>query len=275
MKVVVWLGLVFVATVMVAGAALVIPGVVTGSGFSAVSPVSVATSSQPVWNSGNLCGPSGPTTGPALGDVTCVSLVSASTVPLWYNFSGGEVENGVINVVVYGSSDCINMNFHSFYSTIVITLKGSSYSCPSSSGPPDGPGVNVVMNAEGNVVVLYQQGSWYSTSVTMYGTTNYFSTEMDGKGLSTTVTYIGTTAGFTTCPSGITDGRVHWNAVAYGSKDTFSTIFVDGTNVAHPPPNYPYSTEPLLPPDGMGFGMHDLYGNETTQTAPLGSCQYL
>lgn len=280
MKVAGWLGVGLVVSLMVVGAAFAIPG--AASGFqSLVKPQQAIPSmspNQPAWNTGNLC-----TTisYPGPGDVTCVSLVSKSPVPLWYNFSAGEVQGGTVTVAVYGSADCINLNFHSFYSTIVVDLLGSDYSC-TATGPPlpigsaSGiPGVNVVINSEGDSFNLYQMGSDYVTSVTSYGTTTYASTVMEGSFLNTTVTYIGTTAGFVTCPSGIVDGRVAWSEVSFGSFNTFNTVFVDGKNVKVVPPNYAYSTEPLLPPDGNAYGTGDLYGNETTQSAPPGSCAYL
>jgi len=276
MKIVGWLGIGLIVSFLVAGAAVTIPGAASGI-QSFVMPShgntgSVSAAPQPAWNTGNLCTPSGLGT----ADVSCVSLVSAASYPLWYNFSAGELQGGTVTVTIYGSSDCINLNFHSFYTTIVVNIYGSHYSCPGTGiDGVAGPGVNVVVNSEGDAFTLNQLGSYYTTNLVTYGTTTYVSTVQDGSYLLTTVTYIGTTAGFGTCPSGITDGRVAWSEVSFGSYNTFSTIFVDGTNVAHAPPNYAYSTEPLLPPDGAAFGFSDLYGNATTQTAPTGSCSYL
>lgn len=311
--------------VVVAAATLaVIPGAATV--VQSLSGSSVATSSsdtQPTWNSGNLCTP---TAGPSAGDWNCVSIISKAPYPLWYNFSAGEIQGGVVNIWIYGSNDCIYLNFHSFDTKINIYLYGSEYSCPSSAtsstnslfGPiigdwsktgcsssvtiysylvpfdGNGPsekscktGVNIVVNAEYDTLNLVQCGSSYATNVTVYGTTtvvnsvqggchkkcSFFSSQSDH--LTTTIIYIGTTAGFSTCPSGITDGRVTWSEKAYGSHDTFNTIFIDGTNVVHAPANYAYSTEPLLPPDGHSYGYENLYGNETTQIAPTGSCSYI
>ncbi|MGP8075830.1 MAG: hypothetical protein ACLP8Y_03720 [Thermoplasmata archaeon] len=234
--------------------------------------VATLDSIEPNWNSGNLCD-SISYTGP--GDVTCVSLVSEAPFPLWYNFSAGTIQGGTVTVVVYGSADCINLNFHSFYSTIVIDLLGSDYSCPATPASAGGPGVNVVVNSEGDSFTYDQYGSQYVSNITFYGTTTYASDLMDGSVLNTTVTYIGWSPATNACPSGITDGRVAWSEVSFGSFNTFNTIFVDGTNVAHPPVNYAYSTESLQPPDGNGYGTSDLYGNETTQTEPLGACSYL
>jgi hypothetical protein len=263
---------------MVAGAAAVMPGAASGI-HSLLQPSEnhpAMGSPQPSWNTGNLC-----TTitygGP--GDVNCVSLVSASPYPLWYNFSAGQVQGGTVVVTIQGSTDCINLNFHSFYSTIVVRLLGSDYSCSSSIlGPAAATapsGVNIAVNSEGDTFNLIQNGSSFSTTLYIYGTTTYVSAVQTGSSLITTTNYIGTKPGFSVCPSGITDGRVSWSEVSYGSFNTFNTIFVDGTNVAHAPPNYAYATYPLLPPDGAGFGFSDLYGNETTQTAPVGSCSYL
>jgi hypothetical protein len=276
MKLVRWMGIGLVVSFLIAGATVAIPGAATGI-HSLFQPQGITPSGgspQPAWNTGNLCNS---ISYPGPGNVTCVSLVSQASYPLWYNFSAGEVQGGTVTVAIYGSADCINLNFHSFYTTIVIDLLGSGYSCPASgvSGSPVGPGVNVAINSEGDSFTLNQLGSVYTTNVTVYGTTTFVSAVQAGSGLTTTVTYVGTTAGFATCPSGITDGRVAWSEVSFGSYNTFNTIFVDGTNVAHPPANYAYSTEPLLPPDGAAFGYNDLYGNETTQTAPAGSCSYL
>jgi hypothetical protein len=152
-----------------------------------------------------------------------------------------------------------------------------------------GPGVNIVVNSESDILNLTQspssyhhsrcnnQATPYATNVTIYGTSTVVNAvqSWDSSRLNTTVTYIGTKPGFSTCPSGITYGRVAWTEVSYGSHNTFNTIFVDGTNVAHVPPNSPYATEPLGPPNGISYGSGNLYGDETTTTAPTGSCQYL
>lgn len=319
------MGIGLITAVLVVGALSAIPTAATGvlSAIGVSPAASSSSSSQPVWNSGNLC--SWISDNPVTGDVNCVSLASDSYAPLWYNFSAGEVQGGVVNVWVYGSNDCIYMNFHSFDTTINIHLFGSDYSCPShpstsSSGwgpvvagssdwgnqkgngcssysqwpyvawldpawvskPTSCPtGVNIVVNAELDIVNLLQTGSNYATNVTIYGTTTVVNAAQIPKrcsggaeNLNTTIIYVGTTAGFATCPSGITYGRVSWTELARGSHDTFNTIFVDGTNVHVLPPNSPYSTVPLLPPEGV-LGFHDLYGSETTTTAPSGSCHYL
>ncbi|MGP8075475.1 MAG: hypothetical protein ACLP8Y_01880 [Thermoplasmata archaeon] len=285
MKVVGWLGIGLVAAFMVGATMFAIPG--PSSGVQSLGKTEIAipalSPNQPEWNSGNLCST---ISYPGPGDVTCVSLVSSSSVPLWYNFSAGTVQGGTVTVVVDGSADCINLNFHSFYSTIMIELEGSYYSCAGfvGSGPPptvasvgvNSPaGLNVVVNSEGDLFDLVQDGAGYYSNVTIYGTTTYASTTMWSSQLNTTYTYIGTKPGFSSCPSGIVDGRVAWSDASYGSDNTFNTVFIDGTNTHVVPPNYAYSTETLLPPDGNAFGTNDLYGNETTQTAPVGSCQYL
>jgi hypothetical protein len=277
MKLVRWMGIGLVVTFLVAGATVAIPGAAAGihqflSPSAGMNPS--GGSPQPNWNSGNLCTPS-----VVGGNTTCVNLVSQSAVPLWYNFSAGEFQGGNVTISIFGSSDCINLNFHSFYTNIVLILYGSTYSCPASStsGAPvgSGPGVNVAINSEGDTFTLEQLGSVYSTNVTIYGTTTFVSDIQAGSGLVTTVTYIGTTAGFGTCPSGITSGRVMWSEVSYGSYNTFNTIFVNGMNVMHPPANSGYATYPLLPPDGASFGTGNMYGNETTQALPPGTCSYL
>lgn len=324
-----WLGIGIIVTFVVAGTVSVIPATATTiqsllgtSGLTASS-----TSGEPAWNTGNLCTSifySGP------GDVSCVSKISNSQSPLWYNFSAGTVERGTVTVSIYGSNDCIYMNFHSFYTTVNIYLLGNDYFCGTGHGkggawlaplwgsgggggtgqsrcsagfgggggwllpvewaqkPKCTPGVNIVVNSEGDTINLFQSpprqhscdgsSGRYSTNVTLYGTTTVFNLvqSRSADDLNTTVTYIGIKPGFAACPWGITDGLVPWwTDVSYGSHNTFNTIFVDGTNVAHPPPNYQYSTEPLLPPDGTSYGKGNLYGNETTQTAPAGTCHYL
>jgi hypothetical protein len=234
----------------------------------------------------------------------------------------------VVNIWIHGSSDCIYLNFHSFYTNITIHLLGSDYACSSHSGKGSGspsvasawgnggkggygcskgsgwgsssvisavgnwghggkacaPGVNIVINSEGDILNLLStsgskcsSGGDYAANVTIYGTTTVVNS-LQSKGTShitTTITYIGTKPGFSVCPSGITVGRVAWTEVSYGSHNTFNTIFVDGTNVAHVPPNSPYTTQPLAPPNGVSYGSGNLYGNETTTTEPAGSCQYL
>jgi len=276
MKLVGWLGVALVVTFMVGAVIFVFPGAVSGVSSFLTPNGGNPHQPEPTWSSGNLCSS---ISYPGPGDITCVSLQSDSSVPLWWNFSEvpAETEHGTITVVIYGSSDCINMNFHSFYSAIVIDLKGSDYSClPFAAGLPAGTtaGVNIVVNSEGDSIAVVQEGSFYALNITSYGTTTFPSIVQWGAELNTTVTYIGTTPGFASCPSGITVGRVAWSEVAFGYHDTFNTIFVDGP-VHMAPTNYGYSTEPLQPPDGNANGVGDLYGNETTQTAPAGSCAYL
>jgi len=326
-----WLGVGLIVTIVLAGAVTVVPATATNvsSLLESSAVASSASTYQPVWNSGNLC--NSIHTGPGPGDISCRSTISNSQYPLWYNFSAGGNPGAVVNVTIYGSNDCINMNFRGVYEGVInIVLYGTDYSCSSYSGNWNGnaaspalwshggqggsgcshgsghwdgsqaavdggrggvqkkcaPGVNIAVNSEKDTLNLVQSprtsrchhnGGDYSTNVTVYSRQTFVNaTQSPGsQDLNTTVTYIGITAGFGTCPSGITDGRVTWNEVSYGSRNTFSTIFVDGTNVAHLPPNYAYSTEPLGPPDGTSFGWGNLYGNETTTTAPPGSCHYL
>jgi hypothetical protein len=320
-----------------AGAVSVIPAtassVQTLLGFAATT--GSADGHAPVWNTGNLC--SSISYGPNPGDVTCVSNISNSKTPLWYNFSTPpNILGGVVNVSIYGSHDCIYINFKSFGSTINVVVAGSGYACRSHSdkgggdswspalggndrgdwghegsdcsGGHDGwgdsalagaghdwgrkpkcaPGVNIVVNSEGDVFNLNQTveqsskcfdegGRGYSTNVTIYGKTIPV-TAVQYKGthdLNTTFTWIGLTAGFAQCPYGTMEGKVSWSETSWGSHNLFATIFVDGTNVVHPPPNTPYSIAPLTPPAGTSYGYHNLYGNETTQIAPPGACHYL
>ena len=148
MKLVRWMGIGLIVSFLVAGAAVTIPGAASGI-HSLFQPSHSSGSAQPAWNSGNLCNS---ISYPGPGDVTCVSLVSAASYPLWYNFSAGEVQGGTVTVTVYGSADCINLNFHSFYSTIVVDLLGSYYACPGTgigvSTASSSSGVNIVINSE-------------------------------------------------------------------------------------------------------------------------------
>jgi len=278
MKVVGWLGIGIVAAVMIGFGVFAMPGAATSVQSFLTSDHGNPHQPEPVWSSGNLCSS---ITYYGKGDITCTSLISAAPYPLWWNFTEvpAETEHGTVTVDIAGSEDCINLNFHSFYTTIVVELAGSDYSCVAfagSGGVPGSPsGVNIAVNSEGDSFSYIQDGSFYVTNITSYGTTTFASVTQWGSWDNTTVNYIGTNAGFATCPSGITAGRVAWSEVAWGSFDTFNSIFVDGTNVHHAPPNYGYSTEPLLPPDGNAYGYSDLYGNETTQTTPVGACAYI
>ena len=133
-----WVGVGVVATLVVAMAVTVIPGSATGVqsllGVSTSTPSS--STNGPAWNSGNLCGSI--SYGPGPGDVNCVSDVSNSPTPLSYNFSAGSVQGGIVNVTIYGSNDCIYLNFHSFYTTLNINLLGSGYKCTNHSGKGGG-----------------------------------------------------------------------------------------------------------------------------------------
>jgi len=275
MKVIGWLGVALVLTTLVAGIVVAVPGIVTGaSSFGRGSTVSAASSGDPpAWGSGNLCTP---VVGPGPADFTCVNGLSSSPVPLWYNFSAPMgIQGGTVLVTIKGSEDCINLNFHSFYSTIVIQLLGSSYSCPTSGGQGSDPGVNVVINSEGDYVSFEQYGSNYLTNVTTYGTTTIVRDYQYASFTDTTITYIGTTPGFATCPSGITTGRVaQFYGYMTGLDDTFGTTFVNGINVAHPPPNFSH-TGPIYPPDGRGLGTGDTWVDIGTTTTPAGVCSYL
>lgn len=277
MKVIGWLGIALVLTTVVAGAVVAIPGIAAGaSSFGRSSSVAAASSDPPAWGTGNLCTP---VVGPGPADFTCVSDVSSSPVALWYNFSAPMgIQGGTVLVQIKGSEDCIYLNFHSFYSTIVIQLLGSFYSCPASGGGSPGatgPGINVVVNSEGDYVSFEQYGSNYATTVTEYGTTSIFRDFQYGSFTTSTFTYIGTTPGFTTCPSGITTGRVaQFYGYMTGLDDTFGTTFVNGVNVVHIPPNFSH-TGPIYPPDGRGLGKGDVWVDIGTTTVPTGACEYL
>ncbi len=314
-----WVGLGVAIVVVAAVTVSLFPSATAGLASLVGAPKTLDSTgaSEPNWNAGNLCYAYGIGT----TKVLCVSTISNAREPLTYNFSAGELLGGTVNVWIYGSNDCVYLNFHSFYTTINIHLLGTGYACktPKSSGGGGGgngwdpavnlyqqpscssspgftwtlgvlwnnqqtscaPGINIAVNSEGDVVNLIQFGSPcqtigdYTANVTVYGTTTVVHDYQNGNNLHTTVTYIGTTAGFATCPSGITVGRVSWTVKSYGNKNEFSTIFVDGTNVAHAPPNQSFKTQPLGPPDGVSYGFGNLYGSETTQVTPAGSCQYI
>ena len=276
MKILGWLSIGLVAGLMVLAAAVALPATV-GAGRSGLTPLGGGSgpfSSEPAWNTGNMCTP---TTGPG-PTVTCNQRGDGVAYPLWYNFSALEVQHGFLNVNLYGSADCFNLNFHSFYWTINVTIYGSSEKCAPSPNPdaPATQGVNIVVNSEGDTFNVTQYGSHYDTNLTVYGASTQVNFLTTGSYDTNTVTYIGWSDETHTCPSGLVDGRVAmWTDTTTGSSNTFNTIFIDGTSNPHWVNfNYPYSTEPLFPPDGTATGQNDLYGNETTQTVPLGTCQY-
>jgi len=152
-----------------------------------------------------------------------------------------------------------------------------------SGGNSCGTGVNIAANSEQETLNLIQSGRDYALNLTVYSRTTFVNATQSpcSSHINDTVAYIGhgafikSSASFDPCPFDVTAGKVTWNESSYGSHNTFSTIFVDGTNLAHTPTNYPYSTEPLAPPDGYSYGWGNLYGNETTTTAPAGACHYL
>lgn len=328
MKRVAWLGIGLAVTVLVVGAiglnSATASGVQTFLGLSNGSGSSDAVS--PVWNSGNLC--TSIHYGPSKGDISCVSRISGAPYPLWYNFSAGGVKGATVNVTIYGSRDCINLNFKDTIGGVInIHLFGSDYSCPASSGHgkgwsspasggtgvsdwgrsgcssgwgkggPEitvawrsggggkscGTGVIIAANSEDETLNLVQCGRDYSLNLTVLSRSTFVNATQSRWSfhINDTVTYIGhgayikSSAAFDPCPFDVTAGKVTWGETSYGSHNTFSTIFVDGTNLAHIPPNYGYSTEPLGPPDGYSYGWGNLYGNETTTTAPSGACHYL
>ena len=277
------LGVGIVAAFLVAGFALFLPASLAGTHSS--TPLQSSGGgldvNQPVWNTGNLCTPTVTGSGPFV--YTCTSYASGEnglggsagiSAPLWYNFSAGESTGNTYVITLIGSDDCLYLNFHSFDSSIVIYLDGSSYVCPASAaGGPLQPGINIVVNSEGDAFSLIQDGSSYATNITTYGTTVVPVVLQEGSYLYTNVTYIGTSA--STCPSGITDGKVAWSVTQIGTNDVFGTIFVDGTNVHVAPPTYDWSTEPMTPLDGTAFGYGLSYGNETTNNLPAGGCSYI
>lgn len=349
-----WIGV--IAAVVSIGVMGLMPGVSAsiGSALGLAPAVDASTTLTPHWNTGNLC--QAVFNDPAEGDVQCVSTISNSQVPLTYNFSAGTTRYGVVNITIQGSNDCIYLNFHSFDTTINITVLGGGYGCANSSAVSDwalpgtsgiaatvedghngcwggnwnsvsdwsrggghqgccssspggggggwnpsewssggqnqsrcGPGINIVINSEGDTLNLVQGSHWvpcggqgrptsyaqYVTNVTIYGTTTFVNDTMNQGGLNTTVTYIGIKPGFKVCPSGVVVGRVHWAVTANGNHDIFNTIFVDGTNAKHVPPNAGYTTQPMGPPNGVANGFGDVYGNETTTVAPPGTCGYV
>lgn len=125
-----WLIVALVVTVAVAGALSVIPSAATGlqSFLGTSSGTGSSDPGQPVWNTGNLC----PTPLPGVGTlhVSCMNTQSGTT--LVENFSS-TLQGGYVNILITGSNDCIYLNFHSFYTDITITLKGSHYACVSTS----------------------------------------------------------------------------------------------------------------------------------------------
>jgi hypothetical protein len=290
MKRVGWLSVGIVLVIAAASAISLAPSIASAARGPSTSPAIIpAGSSEPTWNSGNLC-TTLQTTTTVSGHivVTCNAETSGNltyTPNLWYNFSAGEVENTYIyDVWIYGSLDCINLNFHSFYSEINIYLLGSGYVCPTAGGPnqvnsPAGssaPGVNVVVNSEGDTMTVYQLGSAYQSAFFVYGTTTDVNFVLTGSFLSPTVFFEGTTAGFATCPSGITFGRVVLRGVSTGAYNTLSTIWIDGTNTMTVPPNVSYYTVWWTPlTGGLGKLGHDKLGFEVTQAVPSGSCSYL
>lgn len=259
-----WLGVGSAAT------AIFVVTIVSLASASAMTPGGNYLQIQPKWNTGNLCTP---TFGPLRE--ACDSSYSADPTPLWYNFSAGNVRGVSYWVNVTGSADCIYLNFHGFYGTITINLIGSEFACKSLTGGT-APGVNIVVNSEGDLVTVNEIGSNYVTNLTTYGSTVAPQFLEQGSYLNAWVTYVPWSPSKNACPYGLTYGRSYWTVTQIGSNNVFNTIFVDGTqNVHWASYNYAYSTEPMTPLDGTSFGSNNLYGNETTQTVPPGVCQYL
>ncbi len=295
-----WLSVGIVLSIAVAGAIYATPTIAaTFSGHSTPSAILAAGTDDVDWGAGNACSaPYGslvPTT--YMGHIVETCDVQVSGTPanpftgtpgvypvVWWNFSAGENFGEIFMVNVIGSYLCVNFNFHGFYGDIDLAIAGSDYLCPSSGGPlsvAGAPaqsgglaGVNVAVNSEGDSVSILAQGSDYQSLFYVYGTTSSVNFVLDGSNLQPTIFFIGTTAGFGTCPSGITYGRIVEHAVSLGSKNTLSTIWVDGSNVAYPPVNVPYYTVHWWPING-GLGTGDKLGFEVTQTAPSEGCGYL
>lgn len=278
MKIFAWVGLGVVVAVLIGGSAAAIPGLVLGHENAAPSSSgAVFSTTEPAWNTGNLCQQL-TTVGTV---VTCDSYQSASPVNLYWNFSSGEVQGMTFNVVVYGSVDCIIMNFHSFYSTINIDLKGSNYAC---GGLPDPqPGVWAAINSEGDTVNIDEQGSSYSSVFYAYGGQAHsgaasigINIVLYGSFLSPNVDFIGLTPGFAVCPSGIVykTGVTEASEISYGSYNLLNTTWVDGTNNPHAAGlNMAYTTSAF--PVSGDIGNYNLIGTEVTQTPPVDSCAYL
>jgi hypothetical protein len=266
----VWLSVAVALTMTFAALAAAAPLGATASPARSTPAVAVPDTT-PVWNTGNLC--SSYTTATLGGKlyITCVGDQSDQNV--WWNFSTSE--NTVIQVTEQGSGDCINLNFLSFYNTILVTLQGSNYACPDQSG------VNIVLNSEGDVFIFVAEGSNYAVTTFIYSFTVNYNVVLEASYVYDTVYYIGVNdglgSGSQVCPYGITSGLPPYNRiavrsmVALGSYDTLYTIWVDqsgkGTNVAP----YTIAWTPLI----NGFGVYDYLGYEVTQTVPAGGCAYL
>ncbi len=136
------MGFGLIATFVITGAAILVPA----GGFGLPSPLTVASAPtahepQPKWNSGNLCKVT--FNNPYPGYDQCTSYISNSKAPLWYNFSAGSVKDGVVNVTIAGSNDCVFLNFHSFDTTINLHIEGTGYACAySANGTISGGGVS-------------------------------------------------------------------------------------------------------------------------------------
>ena len=230
---------------------------------------------QPVWQTGNLCVPN-----PDPYQWNCHSL--ASDQDLWYNESAYENTGITYIFVIMGSNDCININFHGFDSTVIIKLFGSHYHCASATGA-GGPdwygksgqtslGVNVVINGDYDCVRVYEDGSFYASNFYVIGTQTGISFKLFGSHLSPTTYFIGIENGGSVCPSGITYGRTGIaRAASFGSFNTLSTVWITGSDSAHPPTPFSYYTVSWT--GAMGY--HDRLGFELETLGSFYPCVYL
>jgi hypothetical protein len=270
MKRLVWLSVALALTMTLAAVALAAPSGAAASPARS-APAVANPDTAPSWNTGNLC--TSYTTATIGGDLYITCVGDQSDQNIWWNFS--TPENTVIQVTEQGSGDCINLNFASFYNTILVTLQGSNYYCS------EGGGVNIALNSEGDVFILVQEGSHYSVDTFIYSFTVNYNVVLEASYDYDTVYYIGVYGGLGSgsqvCPYGTTSGLPPYDRiavrsmVALGSYDTLYTIWVDqaghGTNVAP----YTIAWTPII----NGFGVSDQLGYEVTQTVPAGGCAYL
>jgi hypothetical protein len=265
-----WIGLTLAVVAVMTFAALAAAAPLGAAATPAHSAPAVATpAASPSWNTGNLC--SSYTTKTLGGDLYITCVGDQSDANLWWNFS--TPENTVIQVTEQGSGDCINLNFASFYNTILVTLQGSNYVCPEAGG------VNIALNSEGDVFILVQEGSHYSVDTFIYSFTVNYNVVMEASYDNDTVYFIGVNDGLGTasqvCPYGTTNGLPPYNRiavrsmVALGSYDSLYTVWVDESGGTVSP--YTIAWTPII----NGFGVYDTLGYQVTTTVPAGGCAYL
>ncbi len=262
-----WLSVALAVTMTFAAFAAVAP---LGSAASPTHPAAaVDPAATPVWNTGNLC--TSLTTGSMGGEtyITCIGDQSDQNV--WWNFS--TPEDTVLQVTEQGSNDCINLNFASFYNTILLTLQGSNYHCSGTAG------VNIVINSEGDTVIFTQEASNYHVNTYLYSFTVNYNVILEGSFVVDKVYFIGVNGGLGSasqvCPFGVTNGLPPDNriairsTIALGSYDTLSTIWVDASG----PTVAPYSIAWVAAING--FGVYDYLGYQVTNSPPAAGCSYL